>query len=112
MRKDVCILLNSVSRDVFILLNSVSKDVIFLLTSVSSYIFFLLIPVSRDVLTCCPDSHPQAVLGQAAFFSHLTPLLILALLSLVCKCSFYILQGCVFSTIPTASFQVTPSQST
>jgi hypothetical protein len=48
----------------------------------------------------------SAVLAHSALFSHLTPLLSLGLLSLTCKCSFYVLQGFYYSTIPTAAFQV------
>jgi len=48
----------------------------------------------------------SAVLAHTALFSHLKPLLSLGLLSLTCKCGFYVLQGFYYSTIPTASFQV------
>lgn len=48
----------------------------------------------------------SAVLVHTAFFSHLKPLLSLGLLSLTCKCSFYLLQGTYYSTIPASSYQV------
>jgi len=48
----------------------------------------------------------SAILVHAALFSYLTPLLSLGLLSLVCKITFYILQGLFYSTIPYSAFQV------
>jgi len=48
----------------------------------------------------------SGVLVHAALFSHLLPLLSLGILCLVCKCSFYILQGCLLDTIPKEAYQV------